>query len=195
VNDEEDNPIASGLIALVAVAVVVGLLAGIGALAATRLLGIGDASGSSAGDPARGQSLYLPPIAPTSKNADPLITISPSDTGEPTTTAPNDYFTETPTETDTKQESAISLSVGSSQVEDNEELMLSGTYVGGEGAVLDIFYNVNKGGWEEFPLDTNVSGGIFQTYVQTYKTGSLQWRVKDSSTGEVSNVVTVHHGE
>ena len=73
--------------------------------------------------------------------------------------------------------------------------MLSGTYVGGEGAVLDILYNVNKGGWEEFPLDTNVSGGIFQTYVQTYKTGVIQWRVKDASTGKISNVVTVHHGK
>ena len=53
----------------------------------------------------------------------------------------------------------------------------------------------NKGGWEEFPLDTNVSGGIFQTYVQTYKTGVIQWRVKDASTGKISNVVTVRHGE
>jgi hypothetical protein len=80
-------------------------------------------------------------------------------------------------------------------VADNEELMLSGTYPGGEGAVLDILYNVNGTGWEEFPLDTNVSGGIFQTYVQTYKTGVIQWRVKDSSTGKVSNTVTVRHGE
>jgi hypothetical protein len=192
VNEEDDNPVASGLIALVAVAVVVGLLAGIGALAATRLLGIGDDSGTSSGGPAGGQSLYLPPIVRTTGDPDPLFTpISPS---APTTT-PDDYFTETPVETETAQEPAISLSVGSSSVEDNEELMLSGTYVGGEGAVLDILYNVNKTGWEEFPLDTNVSGGIFQTYVQTYKTGAIQWRVKDSSTGKISNVVTVRHGE
>lgn len=191
-NEEDDNPVASGLIALVAVAVVVGLLAGIGALAATRLLGIGDDSGTSSGGPAGGQSLYLPPIVRTTGDPDPLFTpISPS---APTTT-PDDYFTETPVETETAQEPAISLSVGSSSVEDNEELMLSGTYVGGEGAVLDILYNVNKTGWEEFPLDTNVSGGIFQTYVQTYKTGAIQWRVKDSSTGKISNVVTVRHGE
>jgi hypothetical protein len=193
VNDEEENPIASGLIALVAVAVVVGLLAGIGALAATRLLGIGDAAGSSGGDPAGGQSLYLPPIVPTRSNEGPLITFAPSDTA--TTTAPNDYYTETPIETETAQESEISLSAGSSSVEDNEELMLSGTYVGGEGAVLDIYYKVNNDKWEEFPLDTNVSGGIFQTYVQTYKTGVIQWRVEDSSTGKVSNTVTVHHGQ
>jgi hypothetical protein len=192
VNEEDDNPVASGLIALVAVAVVVGLLAGIGALAATRLLGIGDDSGTSSGGPAGGQSLYLPPIVRTTGDPDPLFTpISPSES----TTTPDDYFTETPVETETAQEPAISLSVGSSSVEDNEELMLSGTYVGGEGAVLDILYNVNRTGWEEFPLDTNVSGGIFQTYVQTYKTGAIQWRVKDSSTGKISNVVTVRHGE
>ena len=192
-NDEEDNPVASGLIALVAVAVVVGLLAGIGALAGTRLLGIGDSNGSSGGGPQGGQSLYLPDPVRTSDNGGPLVTLVPSPSV--TTSEPNDYYTETPVETETAQESAISLSVGSSSVADNEELMLSGTYAGGEGAVLDIFYNVNKGGWEEFPLDTNVSGGIFQTYVQTYKTGAIQWRVKDSSTGKVSNVVTVRHGE
>lgn len=192
-NDEEDNPVASGLIALVAVAVVVGLLAGIAALAGTRLLGIGGSDGSSVGGPENGQSLYLPDPVPTSESGGPLVTLVPSPSV--TTSEPNDYFTETPVETETAQESAISLSVGSSSVADNEELMLSGTYVGGEGAVLDIFYNVNKGGWEEFPLDTNVSGGIFQTYVQTYKTGAIQWRVKDSSTGKISNVVTVRHGE
>lgn len=193
VNDEEDNPVASGLIALVAVAVVVGLLAGIAALAGTRLLGIDDGGGSSAGGPVGGQSLYLPDPVPTRNDGGPLVTLIPSETA--TTTEPNDYFTETPVETETAQEPAISLSVGSSSVEDNEELMLSGTYVGGEGAVLDILYNVNRTGWEEFPLDTNVSGGIFQTYVQTYKTGVIQWRVKDSSTGKISNVVTVRHGE
>ena len=193
VNDEEENPVASGLIALVAVAVVVGLLAGMGALAATRLLGIGDENGSSSGGPAGGQSLYLPPVVRTTGDPDPLFTpITPS---ESTSTPPNDYFTETPLETETVEESAISLTAGSSEVADNEELMLSGTYIGGEGAVLDILYNVNKTGWEEFPLDTNVSGGIFQTYVQTYKTGVIQWRVKDTSTGTVSNAVTVRHGE
>lgn len=192
-NDEEDNPVASGLIALVAVAVVVGLLAGIGALAGARLLGIGDDAGSSGGGADGGQSLYLPDPVRTQDSEGPLVTLVPSATV--TTSEPNDYYTETPVETETAKEPAISLSVGSSSVADNEELMLSGTYPGGEGAVLDIFYNVNKTGWEEFPLDTNVSGGIFQTYVQTYKTGVIQWRVKDSSTGKVSNVVTVHHGE
>lgn len=192
-NDEEDNPVASGLIALVAVAVVVGLLAGIGALAGTRLLGIGGNGGSSVGDPEGGQSLYLPDPVRTPNSGGPLVTLIPSDTA--TTTETNDYFTETPVETETAQESAISLSAGSSSVEDNEELMLSGTYVGGEGAVLDIYYKVNDDKWEEFPLDSNVSGGIFQTYVQTYKTGVIRWRMKDTSTGMVSNAVTVRHGE
>jgi hypothetical protein len=192
VNDEEDNPVASGLIALVAVAVVVGLLAGMGALAATRLLGIGGGDGSSSGGADGGQSLYLPPIVRTSADPDPFFTPPPT---ESESTEQPDDFTEVPIETETTKESPISLSVGSSTVEDNEELMLSGTYFGGEGAVLDILYNVNGAGWEEFPLDTNVSGGIFQTYVQTYKTGKIQWRVKDSSNGTRSNTVTVRHGE
>ena len=60
--------------------------------------------------------------------------------------------------------------------------------------MLDIFYNVNNGGWEEFPLDVNVSGGMFEVYVQTWKDGAIRWRVEDASAHRVSNAITVQHG-
>lgn len=186
--DREENPVISGVVALLAVAVVVGILAGIGALAATRWLGI-DGSSEIGGEPGVGDSLYMPDPEKTKAQNGPLVTLAPTD-------SPTDFIPETPTETLTEEtgdaDPDLSLTVGSTSLEAGEELMLSGTYVGGEGSVLDIYYNVNGSGWEEFPLDTNVSGGIFQTFVATWKTGRIGWRVQDESTGRKSNTVTVN---
>jgi hypothetical protein len=191
VTEREENPIASGLIALVAVAVVVGLLAGIAALAGTRLLGLGGDGSGGSGEAGAGDSLYMPPVVPTTQESAPLVTLPASETESETAT---ETASETVTETPTEEESTISLSAGSNEVAAGEELRLSGLYREGEGAVLDIFYNVNNGGWEEFPLDVNVSGGIFEVYVQTWKDGTINWRVEDASAHRVSNAVTVHHG-
>lgn len=188
--DREENPVLSGIVALLAVAVVVGVLAGIAAIAASRMAGI-DGSSDLGGDAAgAGDTLYMPKPQKTKAAEGPLVTLAPTDT-------PSDTFTETAPETETTDpepddEPNLSLTVGSTSVAAGEELMLSGTYVGGEGSVLDIYYNVNGAGWEEFPLDTNVSGGIFQTFVATWKTGRVQWRVQDDSSGKKSNAVTVN---
>ncbi len=188
-SDREENPVVSGIVALLAVAVVVGILAGIGALAASRWLGIDGSSDLGDGTGAGG-SLYMPKPEKTKAANGPLVTLAPTD-------SPTEFVTETPTDTFTETETEdadpdLSLTVGSTHVRAGEELMLSGTYVGGEGSVLDIYYNVDGGGWEEFPLDTNVSGGIFQTFVATWKTGRVEWRVQDESSGRKSNAVTVH---
>ena len=189
--EREENPIASGLIALVAVAVVVGLLAGIAALAGSRLLGLGGDGSGDSGQAGAGASLYLPEPVPTTQESGPLVTLPPTETTSETVT---EAATETVSETPTVAPPSISLSAGSNQVAAGEELRLSGLYQGGEGAVLDIFYNVNNGGWEEFPLDVNVSGGMFEVYVQTWKDGAIRWRVEDASAHRVSNAITVQHG-
>lgn len=191
VNGREENPVASGLVALVAVAVVVGILAGIGALAATRMLGIDGSSNLAGGQPGAGDTLYLPPPSPTETASGPLVSLQPTETETPTGTAtqrPTQRVTEANTE---KADPDLNLTVGTTAVRAGENIQLSGTYVGGEGSVLDIYYNVDGGGWEEFPLDTNVSGGIFQTYVTTWMTGRVEWRVQDESSGRKSNVVVI----
>lgn len=190
-NDPEENPVASGLIALVAVAVVVGLLAGIAVLVGTRMLGVGDGGGDGSADPAGRQSMYLPDPVPTQRASGPLITLAPTDTEPLSTETPR--ATQTPTEKETQQEAQLVLTATPLSVASGEELMLSGTYLGGEGSVLDIWYNVPGVGWSEFPLDVYVSGGIFQTYVQTYKTGDIEWQVRDASSGRKSDPVTVKH--
>lgn len=190
--DEQENPVASGLVALVAVAVVVGVLAGVAALALTKMLGVDGGSGGSS-DPAAAESLYLPDPVPTTAGSGPLITLAPTETETAATDAPSGSPSPTPTP-EAKPAAGIALSPGSPSVAAGEELLLTGTYPTGEGAVLDIFYNVANSGWKEFPLDVNVSGGLFQTKVATYKSGTIQWRVQDPETGKQSNPVSVRHG-
>jgi hypothetical protein len=193
VSDERENPVASGLIALVAVAVVVGILAGIAALMLTRMFGIDDDSTVASTDPADANSLYLPEPVPTTRSSGPLITLAPSETAS-TPAGPATPAQTTSAAPSRTPDTSISLSPGATSVGAGEELLLTGTYESGEGAVLDIFYNVANSGWEEFPLDVNVSGGIFQTHVATYKTGTIKWRVQDASNGKKSNPVSVRHG-
>lgn len=191
-SEPEENPIASGLIALVAVAVVVGVLAGIGVLVGTRMLGLGGGDGGGSADPAGRQSMYLPDPVPTQRQSGPLITLAP--TAEETLVETSEPVIESPTETATQEEAKLVLTATPLHVDSGEELMLSGTYIGGEGSVLDIWYNVGGTGWEEFPLDVYVSGGIFQTYVLTYKTGRVEWQVRDAASTRKSDPVAVQHG-
>lgn len=195
-SQDQENPVASGLVALVAVAVVVGVLASIAAVVLARMAGVdGDSGGTSSGEVAAEDSLYLPDPVPTPAASGPLITLAPTETDEPATRRPSPTSSATATRTPKqKPDQTVSLSAGATSVGVGEELMLTGTYQEGEGAVLDIYYNVAGGGWQEFPLDVNVSGGIFQTNVATYKTGTIKWRVQDPSSGKQSNPVSVRHG-
>jgi len=68
---------------------------------------------------------------------------------------------------------------------------LSGVYPQGEGAVLQVQRMTPDHHWEDFPVTAAVSGGTFSTYVQTGRPGAQRFRVRDSDTGRVSNVVKV----
>ncbi len=199
VDEQNDNPVASGLVALVAVALVIGLLAAIIALLGTRLFGLDGSSGSGSGDGvAVGDSLYLPSLQPTELDSGLLVTLAPVVTQTPeasATASATPSESTSPTESATPKDARIVLSAGSSHVDSGEELMLSGTYTQGEGSVLDIWYDVNGKGWQEFNLDVNVYGGVFQVFVATYQTGTITWRVEDPETGLKSNEVTVTHGD
>jgi hypothetical protein len=200
VDEQNENPVANGLVALVAVGLVIGLLAAIIALLGTRLFGLDGSSGSSSGDGvAVGDSLYLPSLEPTELDSGLLVTLAPVVTETPETPEATESASATtsasPTESASARDARIVLSAGSSRVGSGEELMLSGTYSRGEGSVLDIWYDVNGSGWKEFNLDVNVYGGVFQVFVATYQTGTITWRVEDPESGLQSNEVTVHHGD
>lgn len=204
-DEENDNPVANGLVALVAVALVIGLLAGIIALLGTRLVGLTGGDGGSSDGVAVGDSLSLPPLEPTELDSGLLITLAPVTTPTPSasSSAPlgiGESATPSATTSPTAEESEdsssrhdISLQASDNSLKAGDELMLSGTYPRGEGAVLDIWYDVNDEGWKQFNLDVNVNGGLFQAFVSTYKSGTITWQVRDPENDNKSNEVTVHY--
>lgn len=198
----ESSPVTNGLVALAAVAVVVGVLGGIGVITATKMLGLTDASDAAADSTAEGvgDSLYMPDPVRTSEPSGPLVTLPPTDDGE-SEAADEESDSEEAADEESKKakkkkkadKGEITLSQGAFEVSSGEQLYLSGIYPGGEGTMLDIEYKTGDGAWEEFPLDVNVANETFSTYVETYRSGEVSWRVVDSNKGVKSNVVKVDY--
>lgn len=176
--DTENRPVLTGLVALVGVAVVIGLLGGLAVMVGVKAAGIGEDSGASGGGgtPA---TFNLP---------------RPTDTSSTAPTPTDD--TGTPAETDSPSPSpaqGISLTTPQQSVGAMQQIVLTGTYQGGEGAILQV--QRNEGGtWTDFPVTMSVSGGTFSTYVLTGRTGENTFRVIDTDTQAASNEVTVTVG-
>ncbi len=183
--ERQERPVLTGLAALLGVGLVVGLILGGIALAATQVLGVGDEE--SSGTSTEGASLYLPKPSRTAPETDPAITLEP---GADTGSAPP---TESPTETETETTDDISLQAGQTEVAPLERIDLTGVYPGGEGAILQV-ERLAGGTWTEFRVTASVSGETFSTYIQTGQTGPNKFRVRDTDTDKVSNVVTVTVG-
>ncbi len=182
--DKEERPVLTGLIALVAVAAVVGALLGLGALFGSRMLGISGAEPTSS-DSTGGESLYLPKPKATRSGTGPLITLAPGEK----TDGPGG-----PSETKTKKrERPISLSAGQTSVASFQQIDLTGSYPLGDGAILQV-QRLEGGKWADFPVTMSVSSGTFSTYVQTSHTGINEFRVIDTDTETTSNSVKVKVG-
>ncbi len=175
-------PVLWGLVALVATAVIVGGVLAVGAAVATKATGLGGGGSSSAGSTAA-ETLYLPEPSETISEPVPYITLS--DVPEPK--PPKSTFSETPA----KPETEITLSSAQSEVGAMEPIDLSGTYVGGDGAVLSV-QQFQAGAWADFAAITvAVYGDSFSTYIQASAIGVNRFRVLDTDTGEASNEVKV----
>jgi hypothetical protein len=181
----EGHPIITGLVALVGVTVAVGLILGFVVLAGSRVLGLGgdDTASDSSGE----RSMYLPMPQKTPTATGPLVSLSPGDTTSPSSTA-----TTEPTKSESPK-SAISLSAGQTSVGAMERIDLTGTYPGGEGAILQVERFID-GAWSDFSVTAAVSNETFSTYVQTGQTGVNKFRVRDTDTGKLSNAVSVTVG-
>lgn len=179
----EGHPIVAGLVALVGVAVVVGLILGFVTIAGSRVLGLGGDDGSA--DSGSQRTMYLPTPKKTPTATDPAITLAP---GATPTNDPSDD----PTESESPK-NPISLSAGQTAVSPMERIDLTGTYPGGEGAILQVERFI-AGSWSEFQVTVAVSNETFSTYVQTGQTGVNKFRVRDTDTGELSNAVSVTIG-
>jgi len=175
--DTENRPVLTGLIALVGVAVAIGLLGGLAVIVGVKATGIGGSSEAS-DEPSSSATFRLPKPTDTS-------TVTPAEeTTEPS--AGTESSSEAPA-TD------ISLSAAQQSVSPMQQIDLTGTYRAGEGAILQV-QRMENGAWSDFPVTMSVSGGTFATYVQTSRTGPNQFRVVDTDSDVVSNEVTVTVG-
>lgn len=180
----EEHPVAVGLVALVGVALVVGLILGLAALAGARVMGV--TGETTSGSTARGEaSMYLPKPVRTSADDGPEITLAPGQRSQGAKDKqPKDE------KTDKKPKKVISLSASQTTVSPMEQIDLTGTYPGGEGAILQV-QRFEGGTWEDFPVTATVSNQTFATYVQTGQSGVQRFRVLDTSTDKPSNEVRV----
>ncbi len=182
--ERTERPVLNGLIALAAVALTVGLVLGGLTLVATKMLGIGDESGGS-GSPEARDTLYLPKPEKT-EGSGPLVTLA-TETGDDETETDEPEKTE---KTETEDAEGISLSAGQTSVENFGRIDLTGTYPGGEGAILQV-QRFEGGSWSDFEATISVSNETFSSYIQTGVSGENRFRVIDKATGKTSNEVKV----
>lgn len=174
--DTENRPVLTGLIALVGVAVVIGLLGGLAVTIGVKATGIGDSS-SAGSDDGPAATFNLP---------------KPTDTGSTSATQEPEQPTESQSTSEAPAE-GISLSATQQSVSPMQQIDLTGTYQGGEGAILQV-QRFEDGAWSDFPVTMSVSGGTFATYVQTSRVGPNKFRAVDTDSDVVSNEVTVTVG-
>ena len=190
--EDREHPVLAGLVALVAVGLVVGLLVGGITLIATRVLGLG---GSSDGTTSTSnESLYLPPFTALDSPSGPLLTLVPThQTDRPSGSA---TASSSPTGGAAESDSTapgdgkITLQSGQSEVSDFDQIDLTGVYPGGEGAILQV-QRFQGGTWVDFPVTASVSNETFATYVQTSQQGLNRFRMIDTDSGATSNEVRV----
>jgi hypothetical protein len=175
--DTENRPVLTGLVALVGVAVVIGLLGGLAVLVGVKAAGIGDTT-EATDDPSSSATFRLPKPTETSTETTTPEETEPSPGAEQTSEAPAE---------------GISLSAAQQSVSPMQQIDLTGTYQAGEGAILQV-QRMENGAWSDFPVTMSVSGGTFATYVQTSRTGPNEFRVVDTDSDVVSNKVTITVG-
>jgi hypothetical protein len=181
VKPDEQRPVVFGLLALVAVAVAVGLVASVAVVAGAHVLGLGGGHAAAvAGE--GGATMVVPKPQKTQPASGPSITLGSS----PTSSAPS-----SPPPSIKKQSSRISLQAGQTSVAPMGRIDLTGTYPGGEGAVLNV-QKFSNGSWQDFySISATVTNGTFSTYIQTGTLGMNRFRVIDSDTHLASNQVKV----
>jgi hypothetical protein len=187
---DEKHPIAAGLVALVGVGLVVGLILGLVVLVGTRVIGLGGDEQAAAGGDER--SMYLPKPAKTTGPKGPLYTLGPGEDGSDSVSEGSDQGDsgDKHKADHKKPKKQISFSASTTSASPMQQIDMTGTYPGGEGAILQD-QRLQYGHWEDFPVTVSVSNQTFSTYVQTSQSGLNRFRVVDTDTGLQSNPVRV----
>jgi hypothetical protein len=180
VTEHKEHPVLWGLGAMLVVAAAVGVLIGIGALGVTRVLGLsGGGSGSGA---SAGATMVIP---------------SPSETRSSESESDSPEATKTPEpgqqSSSTAEPKPITLQSAQSAVAPMQQIDLSGSYPGGDGAILQV-QRFEGGSWVDFPVTMSVTGDSFDTFILTGHTGVNRIRVIDTTNGDKSNEIKVTVG-
>lgn len=188
-----ERPVLAGLLALLGVAVVVGLLGGAVVLSGTKILGIGGGDGSDGSAASSEETLFIPEPEETEEPSGPRITldVDPTPTAGPDSEdGGEDEESEEREEEEQKAKQQIELSAGLSSVSAMQRIDLSGTHPSGEGGILQV-QRFENGNWADFPVTVSVRNGTFSTYVMTGRQGETRFRVVDTDSGKKSKPVTV----
>jgi len=181
VKSDEDRPVVFGLIALVGVAVAVGLVASIAFVAGAHVLGPSGGHAAAVGG-GNDETMIVPKPEKTKPASGPSITLGSNPTSNGTHSPPPKIK---------KPKKQISLQSGQTSVSPMGRIDLTGTYPGGEGAVLNV-QKFSNGSWQDFySISATVTNGTFSTYIQTGTPGMNRFRVIDSDTHLASNEVKV----
>jgi hypothetical protein len=184
---DDDSPrraLLTALAAMAGVAVIVGLAVGAVAVTVFHYAGISGAAASAQGAP---ESLYIPKYQPTkSANGNDGLHL-PSYSASPTPSFA------APSATPSPQQNRITLFVAPQRVSAGERINFNGVYGAGEGKDLQI-QRLEGGQWTDFPVSATVRGGVFDTWIQTSRTGRAVFRVFDAQANRASNRVVVHIG-
>lgn len=192
--EDDDSPwyrsLVTGIGALLGVALIIGGVISLVTLGVVNLSGIGGSDGEPRAEP----SLYMPELSespgageddgPSLSDLNGGVSPTQSESADASSKSPKAKKKRKP-----KPPSVISLSASPVEVRPMQQIYLSGTYPGGEGASLQV--QRFEGAWTDFPSSASVSGGTFTTYVMTGQTGPNKFRVVDSARGKKSNPVTV----
>jgi hypothetical protein len=165
------------LVALAAVALVIGGVVSVIALGAAKVTGLDDARPA----PTTRPSLFIPSDEPTTR---PQAFPDPEGLGGSASPARPSQ-----TDADKPQKRAIRLTASPRRASANERIDLTGRYRGGNGRRLQV--QRFEGRWVDFPVSASVRYGSFRTYIFTGRVGPNRFRMLDERSGRASNEVRV----
>lgn len=175
-DDDGSSNVAGTALKVAGIALVLGVVIGLGTLSLVRSLGLNSPRQPG---PAVVKSTPTGPGQPLPSTALPTSK----------TSAPGAGFSISPNPTPSSG-TGIQLALSPAFARPMQRVNLTGSYPGKDNLSLQV--QRNEGGvWTNFPTSAQVQNGTFQTYVLTGRLGDQVFRVFDPQTNAASNPVTV----
>jgi hypothetical protein len=178
--DDRQRQVLSAVLKFLGIAVVFGLVIGLGTWFVVKSLDLNSNDTNSVGAPDPETTFSA---LPNSALPDPETTDEPTD-------QPTDDLTDGPLSLPTPTTDAPVLSGSPAIVAPMERINLTGQWQGQDSVSL-LVQRFEDGQWVDFGVQVEVRLGSFATYVETSHEGPNKFRVYDPGTDRASNPVTV----